>query len=169
MGNKCEHYAQANDQISPNTKECEGCEKEKTPWVALRMCLICGHVGCCDSSVGLHATKMAGQISEKNILIVGAGPIGLACAIWCNFFGARSVVISERSATRIEKAKELGFHNIVNPDEDVAEAFMEIVGNGPEIQFDCVGAPGIFCQLPPPFKLTNIPLSVAVNIRSFAT
>ena len=95
-------------------------------------------------SVGLHATKMAGQISEKNILIVGAGPIGLACAIWCNFFGARSVVISERSATRIEKAKELGFHDIVNPDEDVAEAFMEIVGNGPEIQFDCVGAPGIF-------------------------
>ena len=57
MGNKCEHYAQANDQISPNTKECEECEKEKTPWVALRMCLTCGHVGCCDSSVGLHATK----------------------------------------------------------------------------------------------------------------
>ena len=57
MGIKCEHYAQANDQISPNTKECEECEKEKTPWVALRMCLTCGHVGCCDSSVGLHATK----------------------------------------------------------------------------------------------------------------
>jgi len=57
MGNKCEHFTQTNDQISPNTKECEECEKEKTPWVALRMCLTCGHVGCCDSSVGLHATK----------------------------------------------------------------------------------------------------------------
>ena len=33
------------------------CEKEKLPWVAIRMCLTCGHVGCCDSSVGLHATK----------------------------------------------------------------------------------------------------------------
>ncbi len=95
-------------------------------------------------SVGLHATKMAGQISEKNILIVGAGPIGLACAIWCNFFGARSVVISERSATRIEKAKDLGFHDIVNPDKDVAKAFVDIVGDEPAIQFDCVGAPGIF-------------------------
>ena len=29
MGNKCEHYVQANDQISPNTKECEECEKKK--------------------------------------------------------------------------------------------------------------------------------------------
>jgi len=57
MANRCKHYAQANDQISPNTKECEECEKENTPWVALRMCLTCGHVGCCDSSVGLHATK----------------------------------------------------------------------------------------------------------------
>ena len=27
------------------------------PTVALRMCLTCGHVGCCDSSVGQHATK----------------------------------------------------------------------------------------------------------------
>ena len=32
-------------------------KRKKTPWVALRMCLTCGHVGCCDSSVGLHATK----------------------------------------------------------------------------------------------------------------
>ncbi len=66
MGNECEHYAQANDQISPNTKECEECEKEKTPWVALRMCLTCGHVGCCDSSVGLHATK---HFKEQAILL----------------------------------------------------------------------------------------------------
>ena len=94
-------------------------------------------------AVGLHATKMAGQISEKNILIIGAGPIGLACAIWCNFFGARSVVISERSPTRIEKAKELGFHDVIDPSTNTVEAFMIATGGEPEIQFDCVGAPGI--------------------------
>ena len=43
--------------ISPNTKSCEECEKEHLPVVALRMCLTCGHVGCCDSSIGKHATK----------------------------------------------------------------------------------------------------------------
>ena len=38
-------------------KVCEECEKEHLPIVALRMCLTCGHVGCCDSSIGKHATK----------------------------------------------------------------------------------------------------------------
>jgi len=53
---QCEHFSQAKD-VSPKTKGCEECEKEHLPWVALRMCLACGHVGCCDSSVGRHATK----------------------------------------------------------------------------------------------------------------
>jgi len=57
MGNDCEHFDDAKEGTSPNTKGCEECEKEKTPWVAIRMCLTCGHVGCCDSSIGRHATK----------------------------------------------------------------------------------------------------------------
>ena len=57
MGNDCEHFGAAKEGTSPNTKGCEEYEKEKTPWVAIRMCLTCGHVGCCDSSIGRHATK----------------------------------------------------------------------------------------------------------------
>ena len=45
------------ENVSPNTVKCEECEKEHLPTVALRMCLTCGHVGCCDSSIGKHATK----------------------------------------------------------------------------------------------------------------
>jgi hypothetical protein len=36
---------------------CEECLKEGTRWVELRECQTCGHVGCCDSSGGKHATK----------------------------------------------------------------------------------------------------------------
>jgi uncharacterized UBP type Zn finger protein len=58
MNQECEHFKDVDeDNISPNTKGCEECEKEKSHWVALRMCLVCGHVGCCDSSIGLHARK----------------------------------------------------------------------------------------------------------------
>ncbi|MFY9798494.1 MAG: UBP-type zinc finger domain-containing protein [Candidatus Nitrosopolaris sp.] len=59
MTNKqaCEHANNVDDNIAPKTSGCEECEKEGTDWVALRMCLSCGHVGCCDSSVGLHATR----------------------------------------------------------------------------------------------------------------
>ena len=35
---------------------CQRCLDEGLHWVALRQCLDCGHVGCCDSSVGQHAT-----------------------------------------------------------------------------------------------------------------
>ena len=36
---------------------CEECIKTGDTWVHLRLCLECGHVGCCDSSKNKHATK----------------------------------------------------------------------------------------------------------------
>jgi uncharacterized UBP type Zn finger protein len=57
MQKDCQHFLQKKENISANTNKCEECEKEKLPTVALRMCLTCGHVGCCDSSIGKHATK----------------------------------------------------------------------------------------------------------------
>lgn len=36
---------------------CEECAKTGDSWVQLRMCLICGHVGCCDSSKNKHAAR----------------------------------------------------------------------------------------------------------------
>jgi Zn-finger in ubiquitin-hydrolases and other protein len=54
MQKNCEHFMgiQEDEQVNPHTKGCEECEKEGSNWVALRMCLSCGHVGCCDSSSG---------------------------------------------------------------------------------------------------------------------
>ena len=52
----CEHL----DKIHPGPPRTEGCEeclRTGSPWVHLRLCLSCGHVGCCDSSPGRHATR----------------------------------------------------------------------------------------------------------------
>jgi uncharacterized UBP type Zn finger protein len=56
----CEHF----DHLEPvpgidesYAKGCEECVKMGASWVHLRECLICGHVGCCDSSPNKHATK----------------------------------------------------------------------------------------------------------------
>jgi uncharacterized UBP type Zn finger protein len=35
---------------------CEECLAAGTQWVHLRMCQSCGHIGCCDNSIGKHAT-----------------------------------------------------------------------------------------------------------------
>jgi uncharacterized UBP type Zn finger protein len=44
-------------EVHPSAKGCEECLKMGDRWVHLRMCLQCGHVGCCDSSKNKHATK----------------------------------------------------------------------------------------------------------------
>ena len=56
----CHHF----DHLKPAqgaevsyAKGCEECLKMGDTWVHLRGCLICGHVGCCDSSKNKHATK----------------------------------------------------------------------------------------------------------------
>ena len=45
-------------QLIPCEHEgCEECRKNNYKWVHLSLCLGCGHVGCCDTSVNRHATK----------------------------------------------------------------------------------------------------------------
>jgi CPA1 family monovalent cation:H+ antiporter len=58
MRRPCEHLEAARDDTTPNVDgACEDCLREGTTWVHLRLCLDCGHMGCCDSSIGRHATK----------------------------------------------------------------------------------------------------------------
>ncbi len=52
----CEHLHEAHD-LTAKQRVCEECVKTGDSWVHLRLCLICGHVGCCDSSKNKHATK----------------------------------------------------------------------------------------------------------------
>jgi len=54
----CRHFEQVNQRIKPMTPNgCEECLQIGSGWVHLRLCLSCGHVGCCDSSPNKHATK----------------------------------------------------------------------------------------------------------------
>ncbi|WP_133802653.1 Na+/H+ antiporter [Kribbella caucasensis] len=56
-GGECEHLVAAPMVLSPNTPEgCEECLADGTTWVHLRLCLDCGHVGCCDSSPMRHSS-----------------------------------------------------------------------------------------------------------------
>ena len=51
----CTHLDQIQD-VTPSAEGCEECLKTGGRWVHLRICLTCGHVGCCNSSPGKHAT-----------------------------------------------------------------------------------------------------------------
>lgn len=57
MEDTCSHLKNS-ISVSPNTPNgCEECLKMGDTWVHLRLCLTCGHVGCCDDSKNKHATK----------------------------------------------------------------------------------------------------------------
>jgi hypothetical protein len=51
----CGHVALTND-VAPSADGCEDCLATGGRWVHLRLCMSCGHVGCCDSSPNRHAT-----------------------------------------------------------------------------------------------------------------
>jgi uncharacterized UBP type Zn finger protein len=53
---ECSHLDQIKD-LKPKANVCEDCIKLGDTWVHLRICKICGYVGCCDNSKNKHASK----------------------------------------------------------------------------------------------------------------
>lgn len=51
----CDHLSQV-QPVAARAEGCEECLKTGSWWVHLRLCLECGHVGCCDDSPNRHAT-----------------------------------------------------------------------------------------------------------------
>lgn len=58
---------------------CEDCVKIGDTWVHLRLCMECGHVGCCDSSKNKHATKHFHHTTHPLIRSIEPGEAW----VWC--------------------------------------------------------------------------------------
>ncbi len=52
----CTHLNQVGE-VTPSADGCEDCLRIGGKWMHLRLCVVCGHVGCCDTSPNKHATK----------------------------------------------------------------------------------------------------------------
>jgi uncharacterized UBP type Zn finger protein len=77
---QCTHLHQIED-VKPHTHGCEECLKTGDTWVHLRLCLICGHVGCCDSSKNRHATKHFGATKHPIMRSIEAGESWAWCYV----------------------------------------------------------------------------------------
>jgi uncharacterized UBP type Zn finger protein len=53
----CPHVGKIDRHVKPKSNGCEECLAMGDTWVHLRLCMSCGHVGCCDDSKNKHATK----------------------------------------------------------------------------------------------------------------
>ncbi len=98
-------------------------------------------------AVAHHIVDIAQLPPAASVLIIGAGPIGVAVALFARAAGARHVVVSERAAGRRQQAAEVGATATIDPNaEDVAAAFARHAGRRPQVVFECVGVPGILRQ-----------------------
>ena len=98
-------------------------------------------------AVAFHAVDRAEMRPGTDVLVLGAGPIGVGVAMFAALAGARRVVVSEFAADRRRRALDAGATHAIDPArEDPARRFAEIAGGPPPIVFECVGVPGMVAQ-----------------------
>jgi (R,R)-butanediol dehydrogenase / meso-butanediol dehydrogenase / diacetyl reductase len=97
-------------------------------------------------AVALHGVNMAGIKAGDKILILGAGPIGLAVAFWARRAGASDVVIQDISDFQRDRALSMGATGFaVDPADPIGAAERALFGKA-DIVFECVGIPGLIAQ-----------------------
>lgn len=74
----CSHLDQIQD-VSPSAEGCEECLQTGDQWFHLRICVVCGHVGCCDTSKNKHATKHHHQTQHPIIQSFQPGEDWMYC------------------------------------------------------------------------------------------
>ncbi|MBN9062156.1 MAG: hypothetical protein BGP06_10365 [Rhizobiales bacterium 65-9] len=95
-------------------------------------------------AVASHALARIGAVSGVDILIVGAGPIGLAVTMLARASGARSLVVSEPHPGRRGRALRLGATAAIDPSsQELRQAFRAATGASPSMVFECSGVSGM--------------------------
>jgi (R,R)-butanediol dehydrogenase/meso-butanediol dehydrogenase/diacetyl reductase len=97
-------------------------------------------------AVGLHAVDMARMPRGATVLVIGAGPVGLATMLWANFLGARHVIVSEPAEVRQKMAARFGATDTIDSSQPLTPQVEKIAGKPPDVIFECVGVPGLIGQ-----------------------
>ncbi|KAL3450245.1 chaperonin 10-like protein [Aspergillus insuetus] len=101
-------------------------------------------------AVACHMIERSGFAAGDNVLILGAGPIGLALLILLRSKGAGKILMSEVSMLRIEQARRLGADAVIDPTQEseagsesgsdpVLAAVHKVTEEGVDIAFDASG------------------------------
>lgn len=90
---------------------------------------------------GLHGVMVAGMKPGADVLVIGAGPIGLAAIFWARRAGAGRIVASARTTQREDLARAMGADAFFPMDELAAQ-----LSTPPEFVFECAGVPGVIVK-----------------------
>jgi len=94
----CSHLDQITlEELPESVDGCEDCLRAGGKWLHLRICLSCGHVGCCDDSPSRHATAHARETSHQLIRSLEPGEVWS----WCYVDEVGFVLDTPTGTTRI--------------------------------------------------------------------
>lgn len=94
-------------------------------------------------AVGIHTIRAAELAFGARVLVVGAGPVGLAVAACAKAAGAATVVVCARTDRRADLALAMGADEFLSSDDELSVRFARVGGGPPEYVFECVGLPGM--------------------------
>lgn len=148
--------------------QCEHCRKGEVQWCAQfglqgggyaeyaltrpNQCIrLPGEISLADGAiieplaVALHGVNLSGLKAGDKVLVLGAGPIGLAVAFWAKRLGA-TVAVQDIADFQHERALGMGADVfVVDPRDPVGSAEAGLGGKA-DIVFECVGIPGLIDQ-----------------------
>jgi (R,R)-butanediol dehydrogenase / meso-butanediol dehydrogenase / diacetyl reductase len=97
-------------------------------------------------AVALHGVLLAELKPGDRVLILGAGPIGLAVAYWARRMGAARVAVQDVAPFQEQRALGMGATAFVSDRDEPVAASDRALGGKADIVFECVGIPGLIAQ-----------------------
>lgn len=99
------------------------------------------------TAVAVQAVKEGGLKFGETVAIFGAGPIGVLVAAAAKAAGATKIISVDLSEVRLDKAKEMGATDVINPaNENAIKKIHELVPNGVDVSFEVAGVQPTFEQ-----------------------
>lgn len=97
-------------------------------------------------AVALHGVNLAGLAPGDKVLILGAGPIGLAVAFWARRMGAGKIAVQDVAPFQQDRALGMGADVFVVDPADPIGSAERAMGGKADVVFECVGIPGLIDQ-----------------------
>jgi (R,R)-butanediol dehydrogenase/meso-butanediol dehydrogenase/diacetyl reductase len=97
-------------------------------------------------AVGLHGVRLAQSQPGDRVLIIGAGPIGLATAYWARRLGAGRIAVTAGSTRRAALALTMGADVFLDPADASPAAATRALGGLPDVVYEAVGVPGMIAR-----------------------
>jgi threonine dehydrogenase-like Zn-dependent dehydrogenase len=94
-------------------------------------------------AVGMHCVARSGMKAGDNVLILGAGPIGLTVAFWARRMGAAHVIVADLNRHQETRATAMGATGFAISGPGLADEVRALTGAAPDIILECVGKRGL--------------------------